>query len=40
VLTVAALRARLGDYQRLRSHGDRLDDAAVVLLGVRRDPRL
>jgi hypothetical protein len=68
VLTVAALRARLGDYQRLRSHedlprqvmfrlpdaglpyraaliaslgdSDALDDASVVMLGVRRDPRL
>ena len=67
-LTVGALRARLGDYQRLRGHedlprqlvfqlpdaglpyraaliasladSDDLDDAPVVLLGVRRDPRL
>jgi len=67
-LAVAALRARFGDYQRLRGHEDLprqvvfrlpdaglpcraaliasladdggLDDATVVLLGVRRDPRL
>ena len=66
-LPVAALRARLGDYQQLRSHedlprqlvfrlpdaglpyraaliasladSDTLDDASVVLVGVRRDPR-
>jgi hypothetical protein len=67
-LTLAALRVRFGDYQRLRGHedlprqvvfqlpdaglpyrttliaslddSDGLDDATVVLLAVRRDPRL
>jgi hypothetical protein len=68
VLTLAALRARLGDYQMLRGHedlprqvmfrlpdadlpyraaliasladSDTIDGANVVLVGVRRDPRL
>ena len=67
-LTVAALRARVGEYQRLSSHedmprkvlfqlpdtgqpyrvaliaslagGHAIDSAAVIELGLRRDPRL
>ena len=67
-LTVAALRARVGNYQALRGHEDlprqllfqlpdaglpyraaliaslddsaSLDDARVILVGLRRDPRL
>jgi hypothetical protein len=67
-LAVAALRARLGGYERLRSHedlprqvlfqlpdaglpyraaliasladGPAIDDATVILAGLRRDPRL